>query len=189
MEKTFDNRMNSDFARRLVLSGIISVMISFIAVTVLIIPIVALFGAFGPFVFMALFCLIIGVVADMLRLAPFPFVEILQNDHHVRRRERALEELRHSGYALPLSFAAASLWATLVMDVSDIAIPMIALFCVVPPATVMVLIVSIDCQTPSQALARSAKAFLVVLASMFVVIPGEAPEMIDRGLISEPGPR
>lgn len=176
MDKAFENRLDFDFARRLFLSGVISTIIGISMMAFLLIPLLTVFGGMGPIVILAIFCVIIGGVGDFLRLVPFPITHLLSGDLSDQKRQEVISELRHSGYALPLSFVASTLWLMMVFDFAFRDVPFFALFCAVPPVTILVMLVCTACDSPREAFRNSTKAFLIVFAAMLVV----APEGLER---------
>ena len=75
-------------------------------------------------------------------------------------------------YALPLSFAAASLWTIMLYEVLDNDLLFIPIFGMVTPATIMIMIISVYQADPIKSLARSAAVFLIVVIAFFFIAPG-----------------
>ena len=168
-----DNRMNEDFARRLALSGILSLLVFLVIGALLVIPVVALFGKIiGAVIILNLYCLVIAVIADVLHLMPFPVIEILRNRHAPGRRTECKAQVRQSIHALPLSFIAAAFWCSLLSKILDDAIPFLLILYLISPLTVMTTIVAADCKSPERSFFRSALAFFIVCLAAGIMFPG-----------------
>ena len=166
-----DNRMNENFVRRLALSGILSMVVFLVLLVILAIPIIMLFGHVIAMVLtLMLYCFIIAVVADALHLIPFPAIEILRNQHDSARRKECRAQVKHGIYALPMSFLAVIVWSSLLSRVLDNLIPILLMLCLVPPLTIMTVIVVADCKSPEWSLVRSIAAFLIVALSGGIII-------------------
>jgi hypothetical protein len=173
MFQHYDNKLDMDFARRLCLSGIVAAAFTFVFVLWLAGPISILFGVMiSSFATLAIFCIATAVIADKLRLVPFPLLDVLSGELTPRQRGQAIEVIKHTAHALPLSFTAASLWMLMLLEVTSYALPVPVLLISIPPAAVMLLIVNCHCETPGEALGRSAKSFVIVVVAMFLIIPG-----------------
>ena len=167
-----DNRLNESFLRRLILSGILSTVILFVLVAFFFIPILTLFGkTIGMVIVLNCYCLIIAIVADALRLIPFPVIEILRNQHDSKRRTECKAQARHGIFALPLSFLSATFWCALLSRTLDSAFPVFLILCLVPPFTIMTVIVVADCRSAEMAFVRSVLAFVIVLLAAIIIIP------------------
>ena len=148
-------------------------MIGLVLMSFLLIPIMQAFGIFfGSLIFMMFFGLFTGVIGHGLKLIAFPLVEALFNTDGTGRPEECMGQLKHGFYALPLSFAAASLWTMMLYEVLDNNLLFIPIFSLVTPATIIIMIISVYQADPIKSLVRSAVVFLIVVIAFFLVAPG-----------------
>jgi hypothetical protein len=130
-------------------------------------------GLPGMILTMILCCLVIALVAELLKLVPFPLVTVMKDDTPPSDLEIARTRLWHTFSALPLSFAAALLWTvSAALSLEYYAAPIMLI--IVSPMTIAFLILHLDSETAAEALRKSLRTFILMLLVSFMFSPEPA---------------
>jgi len=135
---------------------------------------IALLGGLpGLILTLSLCSIVIAVVADLLKLAPFPLLEVMKDNTPAADLAVARDRLWHTFSALPLSFAAALIWTvSAALSLDDYAAPIMLI--IVSPMTIALLILHLDSETAAEALRKSLRTFILMLLVSFMFSPDPA---------------
>lgn len=180
------NRFDGNFALRVTIASLICPFP--LVLLVLIGPLFTglLGGLTGLVLTLSLCSVVIAVIADLLKLVPFPLITSLKDDIAASELDTARRSLWHTFSALPLSFASALIWtATGALSVESYAAPFMLI--IISPMTIAFLILHLETETPSQALHQSLKSFILMLLVVFALFPGpldrEAPKGVQDNMV------
>ncbi len=180
------NNFDGDFGRRLFLSFVLCpigmFLVSMLEITLR--PLVG--GVLSFFALMTMLCIMIASIADYLRLVPFPIIHFLSKGHADQDEEKLQNTLVHTFFALPLSFTSAALISLMsaVFLTGDAGSPIAVLL--IGPLTIVFLILNLDTQSPAEALGKSVKTFITILALMLAFGPEPVEESRSSGTASVP---